>query len=121
MSVVHLDYSVLTTLQEVMEDEYPTLLEVFLKDSEYRIARLRQLLGAAVFDLQELSMMAHSFKGSSGNMGALRLAELCYEMEDRSRRGESTGLDELLTAIDSEYATVRRLFDAERQFFIAHP
>jgi HPt (histidine-containing phosphotransfer) domain-containing protein len=117
---VHLDYSVLTTLQEVMEDEYPTLLDVFLKDSESRISRLRQLMGAAAFDLQELSLMAHSFKGSSGNMGALRLAELCCELEERSRRGELEGLGELLAALDSEYSTVRRLFDAERQFFIAH-
>ncbi|RMO36508.1 hypothetical protein ALQ43_04477 [Pseudomonas savastanoi pv. glycinea] len=31
---IHLDYSVLNALQEVMEDEYPTLLDVFLKDSE---------------------------------------------------------------------------------------
>lgn len=121
MSVVHLDYSVLTTLQEVMEDEYPTLLDVFLKDSEYRISRLRQLMSVAAFDLQELSLTAHSFKGSSGNMGALRLAELCRELEERSRRGESDGLCELLAAVDSEYSTVRRLFDAERQFYIAHP
>jgi HPt (histidine-containing phosphotransfer) domain-containing protein len=104
-----------------MEDEYPTLLDVFLKDSESRISRLRQLMGVGALDLQELSMMAHSFKGSSGNMGALRLAELCRELEERSRCGESEGLCELLAALDSEYSTVRRLFDAERQFFIAHP
>ena len=121
MSVVHLDYSVLTTLQEVMEDEYPALLDVFLKDSEYRILQLRHLVGASAFDLQELSLMAHSFKGSSGNMGALHLAELCRELEERSRRGESEGLHDLLGGIDSEYSTVRRLFDAERQFFTAHP
>lgn len=121
MSVVHLDYSVLTTLQEVMEDEYPTLLDVFIKDAEYRISRLRQLMGASAFDLQELSMMAHSFKGSSSNMGAIRLADLCRELEERSRRDDSAGLDELLAALDHEYGTVRRLFDAERQFFIAHP
>ena len=121
MSVVHLDYSVLTTLQEVMEDEYPTLLDVFIKDAEYRISRLRQLMGNSAFDLQELSLMAHSFKGSSSNMGAMRLADLCRELEERSRRDDSAGLDELLDALDHEYSTVRRLFDAERQFFIAHP
>jgi HPt (histidine-containing phosphotransfer) domain-containing protein len=121
VSVVHLDYSVLTTLQEVMEDEYPTLLDVFLIDSEYRISRLRQLMGASVFDLQELGMLAHSFKGSSSNMGALRLADLCRDLEERSRREDRSGLGELLAALDLEYSTVRRLFDAERQFFIAHP
>lgn len=121
MSVVHLDYSVLTTLQEVMEDEYPTLLDVFLKDCEYRVSRLHQLTQGATCDLQELSLLAHSFKGSSSNMGALRLAALCCELEERSRREDSAGLAELLAAIDHEYCAVRRLFDAERQLFIAHP
>lgn len=121
MTAVHLEYSVLSTLQEVMEDEYPTLLEVFLKDSEYRISRLRQLMSDAPVDLQEVSLMAHSFKGSSGNMGASRLAELCREVETRTRQGDGAQLDELLAAIETEYGTVRRLFDAERQFFTAHP
>ena len=40
---IHLDYSVLNALQEVMEDEYPTLLDVFLKDSEQRVEQLRQI------------------------------------------------------------------------------
>lgn len=121
MSLVHLDYSVLTTLQEVMEDEYPTLLEVFLKDSEYRVSRMRQVMGTQAYDLQELSLMAHSFKGSSGNMGAVQLAELCRELEEHTRRGESAGLDELLAAVEHEYAIVRQLFDAERRSFIVHP
>lgn len=121
MSAIHLDYSVLSTLQEVMEEEFPTLLDVFLKDSEYRIAQLRQFLGGPGFDLQELGLMAHSFKGSSGNMGALQLADLCNELEQCSRREEVVGLEDLLARIDLEYLTVRQLFDAERQFFSASP
>jgi HPt (histidine-containing phosphotransfer) domain-containing protein len=120
VSAIHLDYSVLSTLQEIMEDEYPTLLDVFLDDSEHRITRLQQMLqgyagGSGDFDLQELSLMAHSFKGSSGNMGALHLADLCRELEERSRREEVAGLEDLLASIDLEYVTVRRLIDVERQ------
>lgn len=126
MSDIHLDYSVLNTLQEVMEGEYPTLLEIFLKDSEQRVSQLRQALNSASVDLQapdlqELSLMAHSFKGSSGNMGALRLAELCEQLEERSRREERLGLDELISKIDTEYGTVRSLFDAERELYRPRP
>lgn len=119
MSDNHLDYSVLSALQDVMEDEYPTLLDVFLHDSESRIVRLRQILGGPAFDLQELCMMAHSFKGSSSNMGALQLAALCHQLEERSRRQDVAGLGDLLLSIDHEYSAVRRLFDAERQLFRA--
>nr|WP_245399141.1 Hpt domain-containing protein [Pseudomonas syringae] len=102
-----------------MEDEYPTLLDVFLKDSEQRIAQLRQAVETGSLDLQELSLTAHSFKGSSSNMGALRLSDLCRQLEDRAREHQSSGLAELVGKIDSEYLTIRGLFNAERQFFVS--
>ena len=125
MSAIHLDYSMLSALQDVMEDEYPTLLDVFIHDSDVRVALLRQMLAGSPLDLQthlrELTMIAHSFKGSSSNMGAVQLAALCHQLEEQSRRDEVAGVDELLVSIDNEYSTVRRLFDAERQLFIAQP
>jgi hypothetical protein len=52
-------------------------------------------------------------------MGALRLSELCHQLEERARRHEVVGLDELIGSIATEYATVKRLFDAERQLLTA--
>jgi HPt (histidine-containing phosphotransfer) domain-containing protein len=121
VSVIHLDYSVLSTLQDVMEGEYATLLDVYLRDSEQRIAQLRLRLEAEAPDLQELSLTAHSFKGSSSNMGALRLSELCQQLEERARQGEVAGLEALIGSIASEFATVRRLFDAERLLLATQP
>jgi HPt (histidine-containing phosphotransfer) domain-containing protein len=116
---IHLDYSVLSALQEVMEDEYPTLLDVFLVDSDQRLSQLREAIETPSPDLQELSLTAHSFKGSSSNMGALRLSDLCRELEERARQQQHTGLAELVGKIGIEYLTIRRLFSAERQFFIS--
>ncbi|KAA8694771.1 Hpt domain protein [Pseudomonas caricapapayae] len=116
---IHLDYSVLNALQEVMEDEYPTLLDVFLKDSEQRIAQLLLAVQAASPDFQELSLTAHSFKGSSSNMGALQLSELCRQLEEQARQQRFTGLTELIGKIDSEYMTIRGLFNSERQLFVS--
>ncbi|RMQ44832.1 Hpt domain-containing protein [Pseudomonas cichorii] len=115
---IHLDYSVLSVLQEVMEDEYPTLLDVFIKDSEQRVSQLRRAVDTEMLDLQELSLTAHSFKGSSSNMGALLLSDLCRELEERARQQQRIGLEDLIGRIDSEYLTIRQLFDAERQLFI---
>lgn len=123
MAAVHVDYSVLATLQEVMEDEYLTLIDVFLKDSDLRMALLRQTVrasqgGGSSLDLVELGLAAHSFKGSSSNMGAVRLSELCRQLEDQARLQAVEGLEDLVRSIDSEYLTIRRLFDAERQTLI---
>ena len=65
MTDEHLDLDALSALREVMEDEYPKLLDTFLADSEERLGLLRKAHRAA-----QLIEDAHSFKGSSRNMGA---------------------------------------------------
>lgn len=110
MADTHLDRNVLTALQEVMEDEYPTLLDIFLTDSEERLEVLRNAETA-----ESLGATAHSFKGSSSNMGATRLAELCSELEQRAKRKPLEGIEQLIGEIDGEFAIVRPLYEAERQ------
>ncbi|MDB6144638.1 MAG: hpt protein [Pseudomonas sp.] len=117
MSVIHLDYGVLSALQEVMEGEYPVLLETFLKDSEQRLAQLHHSLATQATGLPELGMAAHSFKGSSGNLGAVHLAELCRQLEERAQHNEWMGVDELVRKIDAEFNIIQRLFTAERRRF----
>ena len=80
MSDIHLDDAVLAALQDVMEDEYPILLDTFVADSEERLRLLHQ--ARAEGDAQGLRLAAHSFKGSCSNMGAVLLAGLCKELED---------------------------------------
>lgn len=116
---IHVDTSVLNALQDVMEDEYPTLLDVFLKDSEQRVVQLRRVIDSPALDLQALSLDAHSFKGSTANMGALQLSELCRQLEDLTRLGKREGIEQLIDDIHDEYLTVRRIFAAERQLFIS--
>jgi len=109
---IHLDHDVLSALQEVMEEEYPILLDTFLQDSETRLTQLRETQ-----DPDQLLSAAHSFKGSSSNMGATRLAELCNELEQRAKQKSLAGIEELVGEIDGEFAIVRRLYREERQRF----
>ncbi|MEQ7919521.1 Hpt domain-containing protein [Xanthomonas sp. WHRI 1810A] len=130
MSVIHLDDNVLSTLRDVMEDEFPTLLEVFLKDSDERIVALHQSLNPTdaaapaaqlpLPDLLALGLNAHSFKGSSSNMGAVHLADLCRQLEELARSPHPVATPDLLAsiqAIESEYRLVRGLYEAERRLF----
>lgn len=124
MSDEHVDVSVLGTLRDVMEGEYPALLDVFIKDSEKRVRELNQLIRTPGFSvqsaaqLQQLGMMAHSFKGSSSNMGATRLTELCRLLEELARNQSAANgarVDQLMQAITDEFSVVRDLFDVELQ------
>ena len=115
MADTHLDRDVLSALQAVMEEEYPTLLDTFLADSEDRLSLLRKAGG----DAKSLEEAAHSFKGSCSNMGALRLAELCNELEQRSKKRSLEGIEKLVGEIDGEFAIIRPLYEAERQRSLA--
>jgi histidine phosphotransfer protein HptB len=102
----------LSGLQEVMESEYPKLLDTFLEDSKKRVDALR----GARNDAKALGRIAHSFKGSSGNLGAVRLAQLCQRLEVESV-GSTADLGALVDQIDHEFALVRPMYESERERF----
>ena len=113
MAEIHMDPEVLSGLQEVMEGEYPKLLDTFLDDSQKRVEALRK----ARDDAKALGRIAHSFKGSSGNLGAVRLAQLCQRLEVESVESAVGDLGELVDQIDREFALVKPLYESERQRF----
>lgn len=110
MSDIHVDRTVLSDLQAIMEGGYSNLLETFLTDSEVRLRQLHDARSA-----EELGMAAHSFKGSSSNMGAVALAELCRQLEERVKQQPLFGIEELVNQISREFFAVRELYLAERE------
>jgi|TARA_Y100001951_G_scaffold103371_4_gene112093 HPt (histidine-containing phosphotransfer) domain-containing protein len=113
LSDIHLDDAVLAALQDVMEAEYPALLDTFVADSEERVRLLRE--AEAQGDPQGLRLAAHSFKGSCSNMGAVMLSGLCKELEDAGRREAMELAPALIEQIEREFAIVRILLKSERQ------
>jgi len=110
VSMEHMDRTVLLALQEVMEEEYPLLLDTFLNDSRQRLAQLQQAT-----DAEALEQAAHSFKGSSSNMGAMYLADLCRQLEEQAGRMSPQARHTLVSLISTEFATVLDLYTRERQ------
>lgn len=124
MSNNPVDFNVLSTLRDVMENEYPTLVEVFMDDSVTRINEMTQLLGNPAFSasssalLEHLGLMAHSFKGSTGNMGASHLSELCLQLEEQGRgivAPDEARIRLLVSLIQDEFSAVREIFERELQ------
>ena len=112
MSDLHMDPAVVSALRDVMEGGFADLLDTFIADSDERLQQLHLARGPT-----ELMAVAHSFKGSSSNMGAIRLAHLCGLLEERAQKKPLAGIKELVVKIDDEYQMVRRLYRAERQRF----
>jgi HPt (histidine-containing phosphotransfer) domain-containing protein len=102
-----LDEQVLITLRDVMGDDFSLLIETYISDAEVRLNALAASI--AQRDADTLRRAAHSFKGSSFNIGALRLGAYCDEMEALALAGDSAHWEQQLKRIQEEYMEVEKL------------
>lgn len=115
MTDTHIDREALSALREVMEEGYPELLDTFLADSASRLVELREAV-----DAKALSEVAHSFKGSASNMGAVRLAELCRELESGAKDKSPAEIIKLVADISVEFDEVRPVYEDEKNHAHMH-
>nr|WP_189664175.1 Hpt domain-containing protein [Pseudomonas sp. SWRI111] len=98
-----------------MGDGYQELLETFLADSK---SRLHQLQGTT--SAKTLSDIAHSFKGSASNMGAVRLVALCEELESNAKDKSPQALAQLVAEIHKEFSDVSSVYEDEKHHTHTH-
>jgi histidine phosphotransfer protein HptB len=106
MATQHLDREILEELRVVMGNEFSGLLQTFIQDSAQRVAAIRRELDAA--NAVGLRAAAHSFKGSSSNMGARQLAQLCKQIEELSLAGDIVSCAPLVGELELEFVAVER-------------
>jgi len=72
---------------------------------------MRQAVGAG--DPHALSAVAHSLRGSSAQLGALRLAKLSEKVEELGRHNSCEGATELLDQLAAELLQLEPAMRAE--------
>lgn len=107
LAIPHLDKAIVATLREVMGQDYDLLIETYINDSNNRLQSLAE--GIANHDGDCLRRTAHSFKGSSSNIGAMRLAEYCSVMESLALANDPLPWPGQLVKIEAEFAHVAQL------------
>ena len=110
-----LDPDVLETLRSLQEEGEPDILAelagMFLDDATHRLEDLREAAEAA--DTRRVRETAHALKGSSGNLGAKVVAEVCAELEVAGESGDVAALSRLLERLEAELGRVRPALEAE--------
>ncbi|MEO0650132.1 MAG: Hpt domain-containing protein [Planctomycetota bacterium] len=110
-----LDPSVIEALRELGGEEEPELFEelvtMFLDDTPGRIEALLEALEAG--DATTLERTAHALKSSCGNLGARRLASLCFEIESAGRAGDVEAARPLVGRSTDEFAAVAAALKSE--------
>lgn len=103
-----LDPEVIDSLRQLSAPGEPDALRevllLFLDDVPRRMARLNASYedGNAI----ELQRAAHSLKGSSGNIGARRMFDVCRQLDERGHAADFDGARPLLASLAQEYARV---------------
>jgi len=113
-----LDPETLSQIRELAAQDPAGIAELvgtFLRDARERIDTAAA--AAAQGDLAAVSRTAHSLKGSSGNLAATAMAELCADLEEACADGDVTVVVEIIVRLDSEFEHVavalRAAFDLD--------
>mgnify|MGYP005839214743 CR=1 FL=1 len=81
------------------------LIAAFEEDADKLLAELRE--AAAENNAEVLRRAAHTLKGSSATLGAVRLSAMCQELELMSCQGTLEGVAERVAQIEAEYERVQ--------------
>lgn len=100
------DTDVLAALHDLMQDDFPLLVDTFTADAAHRLEQLQRHLYAA--EWQGLRHSAHSFKGSCGNMGALALQQACLQLEHAAEQADA---EQAAALIEQLPAMLQRVID----------
>jgi CheY-like chemotaxis protein/HPt (histidine-containing phosphotransfer) domain-containing protein len=110
-----LDAEAFAALKELYQDANPRalreLLTQFIQDASTRVDTLR--VAATTDDARGLALAAHGLKSSSAGVGALGMATLCQELEQRGRAGISLDALDVIEQLAAEFLRVRQGLEHE--------
>jgi len=93
---------------ERVQDDKELLAELFDIYQEDFVIK-RKALGDAIAakDIAKIKEIAHSMKGSSGNISAKPLHAACLQLEVLAKEGKTDGMQEVAQSIDGYFERVK--------------
>lgn len=88
------------------------LIDVFFREFSRHLKGLRRAIEER--DVREAERLAHTMKGSSGNLGAEGLSRVCASLQEAAHAARWEILQGLMAQVETEYERVRVELQAER-------
>jgi HPt (histidine-containing phosphotransfer) domain-containing protein len=109
------DKSIFDNLRYLSGEEDQEMFVQLIAMFEAQLSSSLEKMRAArsVSDTKTLLAIAHALRGSSGNLGATRLADLCSRLELELRNASVAGADEYLSKIETEAGIIQTTLAAE--------
>ena len=100
-----IDPNIIEGLRQMSDKDDPSflseLIDLFLQISPGLIADIKQFARTA--DAANLTQAAHKLKGSSANLGARHLADICQKIETQGHGRDLSAIELLLGQLDESY------------------
>jgi len=104
------DSESLVTLQSLVGDGFVSLLQRFITDSEKHIKGINEACDKKEWGV--LYELAHTLKGSSGTLSALRLSSHCQRLEDKILVSQSEEeVRQVIRDIETEFCQVKYILE----------
>jgi two-component system, sensor histidine kinase and response regulator len=101
-----LDHTVIANLRELGDSNLLSeLAELFLEEVPEQLGTLQEAIEKG--DAQTVKRIAHTLKGSSGNMGARRMSRLCLDLEQAGESNDLSAAASRLELLKKEFDHVR--------------
>ncbi|PWQ97739.1 Hpt domain-containing protein [Leucothrix pacifica] len=100
-----LDTATFDGMKELLEDEFPSFLEMFFSENQDALDRIKT--GLSDSNADEIRAAAHNLKSSTGYLGAMKLSELAKHMEEKAAAGDISGLDSVYTQAQTMLDTIK--------------
>ena len=101
----HFDLESLEDLKDIMEEDFQMLIDTFIDDSEAKVKDMVGIISSG--DPEALRQIAHSIKGSSGNVCAIGLSELARQLEKMGKDENISGANDVYEALKVEFGFVK--------------
>ncbi len=102
-----IDYETTDILYDTLEDDFLDIIDEFIKSSDDLTLKIKQLSDQNINSIDPLIALIHTLKGSSGNVGALLLSEICGKLENSLRDKEPVNILEQINQIEQIYSQTR--------------
>ncbi len=100
-----LNLTTLNELKEMLEEGLDELLDEYLSDTTSQLAQLREAVDAG--DINTIASIAHTLKGSSGNLGINAVYLLSQDLEQEAKTGQLRDGRGALASIEAAFSQVK--------------
>jgi len=83
------------------EEEFLEMIDLFFESGGSDLEKIEAAVAAG--NSAQAHMASHSLKGSSGSLGLMMICEKATAIDEKVRRGDLEGAEEMVVALRKEY------------------